>query len=158
MARVREDDLLSPSVFDRLIVDEADDRGNKSRDYLLYELKENVRRDLQNLLNTRWRCEVWPPDYEELELSVVNYGIPDFTGVSMGGPDNQKRLLDIVKQAISTFEPRLAEFELIPIKNRNEFDRTSRFKIEGMLHAEPAPEPVTYDTQMIVNSSEFEIS
>ncbi len=160
MARVRDNDQLLPSVFDRLIVENPDslDDPLKSRDIILFELKQHVRRDLQNLLNTRWRCEAWPPDYEELDLSLVNYGIPDFTGVGMGGPDNQKRLLEIVKRAITVFEPRFYEFEIKTVKNKNEYDRTLRFKIEGLLHAEPSPEPVTYDTRLNVNSSDFEIS
>jgi type VI secretion system protein ImpF len=159
MAKIRDDDQILPSVFDRLIDNEPSvkEESPHSRSQLMFELKQSVRRDLQNLLNTRWKCEVWPPEYETLELSLVNYGIPDFSGVNMGGPASQKRLIQIVERAIEFFEPRFLRFTLFPIENKKKFDRTLKFKIEGLLKAEPAPEPVSYDTIMDVSSAEFEV-
>lgn len=159
MAQVRDSDQLLPSVFDRLIDLEptVPQDTPQSRSQVLHELKQSVRRDLQNLLNTRWRCDIWPPDYEELELSLVNYGIPDFSGVNMGGPDNQQRLIAIVERAIEFFEPRFLRFSLVQSGREESFDRTLRFKIEGLLRAEPAPEPVSYDTVMDVSSAEFQV-
>ena len=159
MARVRDNDQLMASVYDRLI--DLDPTGTseapKSRSQVLFELKQSVRRDLQNLLNTRWKCVSWPPDYEELELSLINYGIPDFTGVNMGGPEEQKRLIQVVERAVGYFEPRFLRFKIQPADKTHDFDRTLRFKIEGLLRAEPSPEPVSYDTQLNVNSAEFEL-
>ncbi len=159
MVKIREDDYLLPSVFDRLIDHDpaVKEEGVRSRHQILSELKQCVRRDLQNLLNTRWKCSLWPPDYEELELSLVNYGIPDFSGVNMGGPENQKRLIEIVERAIAFFEPRFVRFSLVPATGKNAIDRTLKFKIEGMLHADPVPEPVAYDTYMDVSSAEFQV-
>ena len=160
MARIRDDDQLLPSLYDRLIDNDPSSREEspQSRSQILFELKQSVRRDLQNLLNTRWRCVNWPPDYEQLELSLINYGIPDFSGVNMGGPDAQKRLFEIVERAIGFFEPRFLRFSLIASTNKLDFDRTLRFKIDGLLKAEPSPEPVTYDTTMDVSSAQFEVS
>lgn len=159
MAQIRDDDQLLPSVFDRLIDNEPSikEESPHSRSQVLFELKQSVRRDLQNLLNTRWKCTVWPPDYEELDLSLINYGIPDFSGVNMGGPESQNRLIQIVERAIEFFEPRFLRFSLVANRRKNDFDRTLRFKIEGLLRAEPAPEPVSYDTVMDVSSAEFEV-
>ena len=160
MARIRDDDQLLPSLYDRLIDHDPSSREEspQSRSQILFEMKQSVRRDLQNLLNTRWRCVNWPPDYEQLELSLINYGIPDFSGVNMGGPDAQKRLIEIVERAIEFFEPRFLRFSLIASTNKHDFDRTLRFKIDGLLKAEPSPEPVTYDTTMDVSSAQFEVS
>ena len=157
VAPIHDDDQLVPSVLDRLIDREPaiKEESPRSQNQILFELKQSVRRDLQNLLNTRWRCEVWPPTYEELELSLANYGIPDFSGVNMGGSENQKRLIEIVERAIEFFEPRFLQFSFAAMPNQNEFDRTLRFRIEGLLKAEPAPEPVAYDTVMDVSSAEF---
>ena len=159
MAQVRDNDQLLPSVFDRLIDREptVPQDSPQSRSQVLYELKQSVRRDLQNLLNTRWRCDIWPPDYDQLEMSLVNYGIPDFSGVNMGGPESQRRLIEIVEKAIEFFEPRFVRFSLVQSGAQDSFDRTLRFKIEGLLRAEPAPEPVSYDTVMDVSSAEFAV-
>ena len=93
MSKAREDQLLVPSVLDRLLDDHPEQRQElpKARHQVLRELKQSVRRDLENLLNTRWRCVSWPPNLDELELSLVNYGIPDFTGVNMGSPAERDR-------------------------------------------------------------------
>ncbi|MEM7784367.1 MAG: type VI secretion system baseplate subunit TssE [Planctomycetota bacterium] len=159
MSIIRDTDQLLPSILDRLIDHEPSIREEapSSRSQILFELKQSVRRDLENLLNTRWKCVHWPPDYEQLELSLVNYGIPDFSGVNMGGPDNQKRLIQIVERAIDYFEPRFARFSLVEKRNRDSFDRTLRFKIDGLLKAEPSPEPVSFDTSLDVHSAEFEV-
>ena len=160
MARIRDTDQLLPSVFDRLIDEDPTTVEEKpsSRSQVLFEMKQSVRRDLQSLLNTRWKCVNWPPDYEELDLSLINFGIPDFSGVNMGGPEAQKRLIEIVERAIEFFEPRFLRFSLRLSTNQHEFDRTLRFKIEGLLKAEPSPEPVSYDTTMDVSSAQFEVS
>ncbi len=160
MAKIRDSDQLLPSVYDRLIDNDPSslEESQGSRSQVLFELKQSVRRDLQNLLNTRWKCVSWPPDYEELELSLINYGIPDFSGVNMGGPEAQKRLIEIVERAIEFFEPRFHRFSLLPSTNRNDYDRTLRFKIDGFLKAEPSPEPVSYDTTMDVSSAQFKVS
>ena len=125
MSTDREEKRLLPSLIDRLIdlSPMSPDEPAKSQGQIVYEMKISLRRDLENLLNTRWSCVTWPPEYEELDLSLVNYGIPDFTGVNMGGPENQKRLIQIVKRAIEKFEPRLIKFS---IQINNEIDNVNR--------------------------------
>ena len=158
MSGARNEDRLLASVYDRLIDHNptSETETPKSQSQVLYELKQSLRRDLENLLNTRWTCVAWPPDYEELDLSLVNYGIPDFTGVNMGGPENRERLLQIVRRAIENFEPRLIKFT-IEVNRSNRLDRMLSFRVDGLLHAEPFPEQVVFDTALDVHSSEFEV-
>ena len=75
-------------MLDRLLDHEPDVRREapRSRNQVLRELKQSVRRDLENLLNTRVRCIPLPPELKELKQSLVNYGIPDLTGASLGDP------------------------------------------------------------------------
>src|SRR5438132_410989 len=92
MAKIRADQPLIPSVLDRLLDFEPDvsREAQRSRNQVLRELKLSVRRDLENLLNTKTRCLTWPPHLEELKQSLVNYGIPDFTSASMGSPRDRE--------------------------------------------------------------------
>ena len=159
MSQIHNNDQLVPSVFDRLI-DHHPDRLTeepKSQSQQLREMKKSLRRDLENLLNTRWSCASWPPNYEELDLSLVNYGIPDFTGVNMGGPDNQERLLQIVRRAIENFEPRLTKFTIEISDSGNRIDRRLSFRVDGLLQAEPFPEQVVFDTALDAHSSDFRV-
>ena len=58
MSRVKNDQPLMPSLLDRLLDDEPNNNQDapQARHQVLRELKQSVRRDLENLLNTRWRC------------------------------------------------------------------------------------------------------
>src|SRR5690349_3076064 len=107
MARIRDDQPLIPSVLDRLLDDDPanSQEAPKSRSQVLRELKQSVRRDLENLLNTRWRCVSWPPNLDQIDLSLINYGIPDFTGVNMAAPSERERLRQVIERIIRKFEP-----------------------------------------------------
>lgn len=159
MARIRKDQPLVPSVYDRLIDEDVTLQHDtpKSRSQVLRELKQSVRRDLESLLNTRWRCADWPPDFDQLDLSLVNYGIPDFTGSNMATAANRDHLRRVVERALKTFEPRFKSVQVELLENREREDRVLRFRIDALLYAEPAPEPVTFDSQLEPTSATFEV-
>lgn len=160
MSKVREDQGLIPSVLDRLLDDEPETQTElpKSRNQILRDLKRSVRRDLESLLNTRWRCGSWPPNLDELDLSLVNYGIPDFTGVNMGSPAERERLRHLIEQIVRKFESRFKTVKVQLLANSDEADRTLRFRIDALLYAEPAPEPVMFDSQLEPISNDFSVA
>ena len=120
-------------------------------------MKKSVRRDLEKLLNTRWRCVSWPPDLDELDLSLVNYGIPDFTSINMSALSDRDELCKIIEQVIRKFETRFKTVTVRVLPNRDEFDRTLRFRIDAVMYSEPAPEPVVFDSQLEPSSTYFEV-
>ena len=160
MARVREDQPLLPSVLDRLLDDEPDKKleAPKSRNQVVRELKQSVRRDLENLLNTRWRCIPWPSHLDELDVSLITYGVPDFAGGHMGAPSDRERLRRIVEQVIRKFEPRFKKVNVTLLENADAADRALRFRIDALLYAEPAPEPVVFDSQFEPTTNDFVVT
>jgi type VI secretion system protein ImpF len=159
MSRIRPNQLLLPSVFDRLIdfEPEVSVETPKSRNQLLRDLKQSVRRDLECLLNTRICLFPIPDDMVQLKKSVLNYGIPDFTSLTMGNRENRERLRQLVEETIRRFETR---FQSVRVEIAEDFDlrkRTLRFRIDGILHAEPAPEPVIFDSELRPQSCDFEV-
>ena len=144
MPPIDRDQQLTPSLLDRLLDDEPGNQREavKQRHQVLREMKLSVRRDLENLLNTRWRCVSWPPNLEELETSLVNYGIPDFTGIRFASANTQGELRSILEAVIRRFEPRFSKVRVELITNADSLDRALRFRIDAMLHAEPVVEPV----------------
>src|SRR5262245_65798814 len=92
MARIEVDQPLLPSVLDRLqdADPEAKHDAPKSRGQNLAELRRAVRRDLEALLNTRQRCISPPSDLEELDRSLVSYGIRDFSSLGLGMESERK--------------------------------------------------------------------
>jgi type VI secretion system protein ImpF len=155
MSRAANDTRVIPSVLDRLI----SNTGSETAGYhqVLRELKQSVRRDLENLLNTRWRCKSFPPDYEELEVSLMNYGIPDLTNANLGVAQNREEFRRIIEKAIRKFEPRFKSVSVHLVPSPDRFDRTMRFRIDAMLHAEPDPEPVTFDSAVEPSTFSFKV-
>jgi type VI secretion system protein ImpF len=159
MGKIEADQPLLPSVLDRLIdEDPASTReAPKTRGQLLRDLKQNVRRDLENLLNTRQRCQSWPDSLSELEVSLVNYGIPDLTGAAMGSASGREELRRVFETTIRLFEPRFVKVAVALLGDAEPLDRTVRFRIDAMLHAEPAPEPVMFDSALQPATGNVEI-
>lgn len=141
MPRIPSNLPLLPSVLDRLVSGSATWGGP-----LLDELKESVRRDLENLLNTRWCATQWPSTLRELETSLVNYGIPDFAGNHFGSPLSKEEFRRIVEQAIRNFEPRFHRVNVELVGSGETGDRTLRLRIRALLRVEPNPKPVVFDS------------
>jgi type VI secretion system protein ImpF len=145
------------SVLDRLIQPER--RGAAGRRGLsITELKERVRRDVEDLLNTRWRCTSWPERLEELEVSLVNYGLPDFTGANLNTPENRQEFRNILERAIEDYEPRLTRVKVELTENVEPLDRTLRFRIDAVLDARPDPVPIVFDSAFQPLTSECKVS
>jgi type VI secretion system protein ImpF len=141
---------LIPSVLDRLLDDDpsATRETPKARTQVLRELKQSVRRDLECLLNTRWRCRGWPEDLDQLELSILNYGLPDLIEVDLQSTVGRGKFQRILEKVIRHFEPRFKSVRVEVLKNASALDHTVRFRIDAVLHAEPAPEPVMFDSSL----------
>ena len=150
MAKIEADQPLVPSVLDRLIDEQptATRELPKTRNQVLRELKQSLRRDLENLLNTRWRPTSWPKSLDELELSLVNYGIPDVTGTDLGSAARREEFRRIVEKVIERFEPRFKSVKVQMLETTEPADRTLRFRIDALMYAEPAPEPVVFDSAL----------
>jgi type VI secretion system protein ImpF len=149
MSSVRSDQPLIPSVLDRLLDDEPTKgvEAPKSRTQVLREMKLSVRRDLENLLNTRWRSASWPRHFEELEVSLLSYGLPDITGADLASAARREDFRRTMERVIRQFEPRLTKVTVALLDPGGEtVDRTLRFRIEGLLRVDPAPEPVAFDS------------
>lgn len=159
MAEIRPDQALLPSLLDRLLDFEPSVRREapKNRAQLLRELKQSVRRDLENLLNTRVRASPWPSELKELKLSLVNYGIPDPTGASLGTPREREEFCRNIEKTIGLFDHRLKKLHVELLDQSEKLERTIRFRIEAMLQAEPAPEPLVYDSTLRLTTGTFEL-
>jgi len=159
MARAQHDQPLVPSVLDRLLDDNpaAGAEPIKNQHQVLREMKLSVQRDLQNLLNTRWRCVSWPPDLENLQQSLVNYGIPDFTGVKFASAVDGEEFRKVIETVIKKYEPRFQKVTVRILRDSEERGRVLRLRIDAMLYAEPAPEPVSFDTTVEASTGNFEV-
>jgi type VI secretion system protein ImpF len=158
MARTDHEIRITPSILDRLLDYEPQmsREAPRSQAQSLAELKISVKRDLEWLLNTRHNGVDVPETLEELNESLMVYGLPDLASLSVRNPDEQDRLTKAIENALRTFEPRFLNVRvaLEPIDNT---DRQLKFRIEAHLDIEPVPEPISFDTVLQVGSGEFAI-
>src|SRR5579884_765726 len=150
MAKTANNRALVLSVLDRLLDDDPDNtrEAPATAAQTMRDLKRAVRRDLENLLNTRVRLLSWPASFTELNRSLVNYGLPDFTSANLASSKDREAFCRIIQAVVDQFEPRLTRIKVSPITASEPLDRTFRFRIDAMLRTEPSPEPVVFDSNV----------
>lgn len=155
--RFGEDMGTMPSILDRLVdnepktTHEPTDRRLQS----VRELERVVARDLEALLNTRQEAlEELPPEFTEVNRSLVTYGLPDFTAMTMLSQPDRNRIRRAVERAIATFEPRLDRVR-VTLETPRAHERGVRFRIDALLKVEPASEPITFDAVLQLNTQEY---
>jgi type VI secretion system protein ImpF len=158
MARYERDPNVTLSVLDRLVDTDPYNRSDPplSRANSLRQLKANLRRDLEWLLNTRRRPDAVTEGSTELSRSLFNYGLPDLTSLGVHSVQDQNRLLWMLETAVTYFEPRImgVRVTLEPVPGAA---RMLRFQIQGMLKMDPAPERVSFDTVLELTKGEYAI-
>jgi type VI secretion system protein ImpF len=150
VARVRTQQPVLPSLLDRLIDDDPMQVKDASKPVstLLKDIKANIRRDLENLLNTRIYNQTDIDGYKELDKSVINYGLPDFSREQLEAEDNHHVLTNMVEIVIDRYEPRFkrVQVEINPIGDEHE--RTLYLKISAVLMVEPDSIPLIFDSRI----------
>jgi type VI secretion system protein ImpF len=123
----------------------------------LTELRDAVRRDLEALLNTHHGCRSPPAALAELPRSLFDYGVPDFLTTNAGAAAAREEYRRDVEDIIRRFEPRFKIVTVSLVDDDARADRTLRFRIEALMYAEPAPEPVSFDSLMDPSSHSFAV-
>jgi type VI secretion system protein ImpF len=135
-------------LLERLI----DDSPDRERDppmaaaEAMQVLRQSVRRELEALLNARRRWRSPPRELAELPGSPIAYGIPDFAAGVFNNQGERDRLRLEIEATIRRFEPRFLSVRVHLSDNEQRLDASLRLRIEAVLHADPAPEQVTFDT------------
>ena len=109
-------------------------------------LRRSVRHDIETLLNSRRRWRSWQAALKEISVSPLNYGIPDCTGGTFHGNSEREMLRREIEDTVRRFEPRFRSVRVRLTSQDDGSEATLRLRIEALLHAEPAPEPIAFDT------------
>lgn len=148
MARVDKKKKLRPSILDRLIDNDPNSSVEIDPDQhqKLKDLRDSVRRDLVNLLNTRFRMVEPEDELIEVKKSLLNYGLPDLATVNISDKDKRKEFIEHLETVLIEFEPRFKSVKVNYMENSDSLDRTLRFRIDAILYADPSPEMVVFDS------------
>jgi type VI secretion system protein ImpF len=160
MAELQTQDRLQPALLDRLIDDEPQARveSTDKRVFTLSRLRESVLRDINWLFNTTQMAGSGElENYPLVASSVVNYGIPAFSGTTASSVD--LRTVEIaLRQAIVDFEPRLladgVRVRARRIQDDEHHHNRLSFDIECRLWAQPAPIALLLHTDVDLESGQ----
>ena len=157
MAGPKSNEVLRHTVIDRL----AGTGGLRGGDLRIgvEDLKRTVCRAIEWLLNTKRPLDMELDGFPEALQSNLNYGIPDFSQFSAASGVDCGQLCKLIEQALRTFEPRLE-----PRSIRVDYLETDKltglqaqFRIRAILHVDPVREPVSFDTNIAMDSGNIEI-
>jgi type VI secretion system protein ImpF len=97
-------------LFDKL--GQRSDSSDHSSDQVLAiaGVEASVAQELNRLTNSRSRVAL--TDFEQANLSVLDYGIPDYSARSAQSESDRSLIARAITRAIQVFEPRLSEVEV----------------------------------------------
>jgi type VI secretion system protein ImpF len=122
------------------------------------QLKDNVARDLEALLNARAGM---PPEtfdaYPLARASILNYGLTDFAAFCLSSSEDRAAICACLKEAIERHEPRLKNVSAVLAPGQGGVNRLN-FVINATLHAGPGVEPVNFNAVLQPSSLNYAIS
>lgn len=128
---------IGMSLLDRLISEDTP---------TLAHVRNGLKRDLGDLLNTRQRVTSWPSVLGELERSILNYGILDLTTANFSTDAQRAAVVERIGEAVRRAEPRLSHMRITALNNVDPSDRSLRVLIEAEIIVDSEAEPVQFST------------
>ncbi len=153
-----EETAVTLSILDRLTDLEPDNAreahsGNWEN---LRQFKASLCRDLAAILNTRRAEDEIDPLYEEVNNSIVAFGVTDFTSYNLLNGIEQERVRRSIERAIRLLEPRLTRVT-VALDPVDPARPVLRFKISALLKIQPA-EPIAFDAALYRDSRRIAVS
>jgi type VI secretion system protein ImpF len=155
MAKTKNQSVVTQSILDRLITSETDE-WTASRAQSLRIFRDALKRDVEWLLNSRRPPLENLAKYPLASNSVINYGLPDISSMGLHSAADQRTLIAAVQQCLRNYEPRITQVCVI-LESSEVVNRSLRFRIEGMMMIDPAPEEINFDTVLELTKGEYEV-
>jgi type VI secretion system protein ImpF len=159
MAEGKLERSVQLGLLDRLIDLEPENRNEApvSRSESLRRLRNAVKRDLEYLLNTTRLPLDIPEGCPESARSILTYGLPDVSGVSLQDPGAELRLFKGLESAIELFEPRLTKVRVTCVDPDRSNQHSLTFHVEALLMIDPAPERIAFDTVLDITKGAYSV-
>jgi len=160
MAELNPRDRLQPFLFDRLI-DDLPGNQKESRDKNMLsptQLRASIMRDIAWLFNTPGPVDRdGIDDFPEAAMSVLNYGVPDLTGItasSVKAGELERGFL----RALNVFESRLSKRGLL-VEVNAEADGTNSIslRISGEVIATQMAERMFIKTEIDLETGQVNV-
>ena len=145
----QEQKLVVP-LLDRLLDDNPQESRESERAHhlLIHQLKESVRRDLEELFNTRQCCVAPPASLPHIQAALHNYGLPDAATLNLSSQKARSEFCRTVEQTIANYEPRIRSAKVQTQSSFDPEDPSIRFRVEATLRALSADEVIVFDSAL----------
>ena len=164
MAELAPTERLQPALLDRLTDDEPESRveSRESRVLTKSELRAAVLRDLASLMNSiRLGASRDLSAYPEVERSVLNFGMPAFSGETASTLDVND-LESAIREAIVRFEPRILantlQVEAMATDSALGWHNVVSVKIAGQVWAQPVPLELLLRTEVDLETGQVALA
>lgn len=149
---------FQPSLWDRLIAPDAATRAEAGSGVELSQLKAQVARDLERLLNTRRGHGDEAFDRFPLsEASIFNFGIPDFSSKSLSSGIDRDRICAAMARAIERHDQRLRDVAVSLRDGPSEVHRLA-FDIRAILKVTGFKDAVTFGAQFDSSGMYYQVN
>ncbi|MEE9393177.1 MAG: type VI secretion system baseplate subunit TssE [Planctomycetota bacterium] len=135
---------------------------DRERAHSLNAIRESARRNVERILNGRWRPTVHPRESDKkLRSSIACFGLADVTGMPLQTSESIVELVHGVQQALILHEPRLDEKSLrVKDMSRRAEGTTQRevsLVITARLRDDPMGLPVQFRSTLELPSRRFKV-
>ena len=156
MADGKQQQGVMPSLLDRLI--DPHSGGTEWRHgYGVEQVLDVVRRDLEDLLNTRQTATDVPRGLPRLANSIYAFGLPDLISLNAVTPAQREEIARALESTITRYEPRLHDIRAgLVVSEEDTKQRSVRFRIEAKVGADPAPE-VAFETVLELTTGQHSV-
>lgn len=156
MRTSRRPDRGLPSLLDRLLDDEpATTFDAAPQPFGAAAAKAALARDLEALLNTRVGDPAGMDAFPLAAQSMLTFGIPDFSGLSLLSADDCETLRERVRRTIGAHDARLTQVR-VTLDALPGAERKLRFRVDAVLR-KPCEAPVRFDAVLDLASSAYRV-
>ena len=150
MSDSRGNRVVLASILDRLMDDEPERKQEAalSESQILRALRVALRRDLECFFNSRQRALPRPEDLEQLEGSLIDYGVPDTTGANLSSSQRRQEFLRRLESSLRAHEPRFSKVKVTALASNDPADRSLSFRIDAVVRVGGESESATFDSRM----------
>jgi type VI secretion system protein ImpF len=129
------------------------------RDCSIEQVKASVARDVEDLLNARVGSKSVPSDFPLVRLSVLNYGLTDFSALGLLSPGGRGVACLSIARTIEDHDGRLKNV-VVSIKDGVAVGAKSSFSfaIHARLHLDPFIEHIQFDAVLDPISASYSVS
>ncbi len=128
MSRIHSGGMVP--LFDRLGLELGNLEGINKNYLTPIGVEKSVLIELNRLATTRSKLTF--DEFIKTNLTVLDYGLPDFTGYSVQNDDHRIAVKNAVTKAIQSFEPRLKKINVSVFSNSSN-KNISYFGVEAVL-------------------------